>query len=82
MICRVSIWNVKNTCETNGWFRICVENGHRDPDGVVRSTIWDFHFRRLQSAEGDRRECCVATSNETSSNMVKDIQDPDYFVES
>ena len=20
-------------------------NGHRDPDGVVRRTIWDFHFR-------------------------------------
>ena len=20
-------------------------NGHRDPDGVVKSTIWDFHFR-------------------------------------
>ena len=22
--CRVSIWNVRNICETNGWFRICV----------------------------------------------------------
>ena len=20
-------------------------NGHIDPDGVVRCTIWDFHFR-------------------------------------
>ena len=20
-------------------------NGHSDPDGVVRCTIWDFHFR-------------------------------------
>ena len=22
--CRVSIWNVRNVCETNGWFWICV----------------------------------------------------------
>ena len=22
--CRVSIWNVRNVCETNGWFPICV----------------------------------------------------------
>ena len=22
-------------------------NGHCDPDGVVRRTVWDFHFRRL-----------------------------------
>ena len=22
--CRLSIWNVRNICETNGWFRICV----------------------------------------------------------
>ena len=22
--CRVSIWNVRNMCETNDWFRICV----------------------------------------------------------
>ena len=57
-------------------------NGHGDPDGVVRSTLWDFHFRRLQSAEGDRRECCVETSNGTSSNTMQDIQDPDYCVES
>ena len=20
-------------------------NGHSDPDGVVRCTVWDFHFR-------------------------------------
>ena len=42
--CRVSIWNVRNVCETSGWFWIC-GNGHSEPDGVVRSTIWDFHFR-------------------------------------
>ena len=57
-------------------------NGHRDPDNVVRCTIWDFHIRWLQSAEGDRRECCVATSNETSSNTMPDIQDPNYCVAS
>ena len=22
--CRVLIWNVRNMCESNGWFRICV----------------------------------------------------------
>ena len=38
--------------------------GHCDPDGVVRRTVCESHFRRLWSAEGDRRECCVATSNE------------------
>ena len=43
--CRVSIWSVRNTCEANGWFRTCVGNGHRHPDGVIRSTIWDFQFR-------------------------------------
>ena len=57
-------------------------NGHRDPDGIVRRTIWDFHVRRPQSAEGDRQERCVATSNETSSNTMQDIQDLDYCVES
>ena len=55
--CRVSMWNVKNTCETNGWFQIC-------------------------AAARDRQECCVVTSNETSSNTMQDIQDPDCCVES
>ena len=45
-------------------------NGHRDPDGVIRRTISNFHFS------------CVATSNETSSNTMQDFQDPDYCVES
>ena len=22
--CRVSLWNVRNVCQTNGWFWICV----------------------------------------------------------
>ena len=57
-------------------------NGHGGPDGVVRCTIWDFNFRLLQSAEGDRQERCVETPNETSSDTMQDIQDPDYCVES
>ena len=37
-------------------------NGRRDPDGVVGWTICESHYRLLESAEGDRRECCMATS--------------------
>ena len=66
------IWNVRNVCETNGWLWICV--------GMV-IVILTVLFG-LQSAEGDRRECCVETTNETSSNTMQDIQDPDCCVES
>ena len=62
--CRVSIWNARNMCETNGWFWICV--GMVIAILTVMSgglTVCISHFRRLQSAEGDRQECCVATSN-------------------
>ena len=37
--CRVLIWNVRNMCETS--------DGHCDPDGVVRRTVCESHFRRL-----------------------------------
>ena len=39
-------------------------SGHCDPDGVVKRTVCESHFRRPQSAEGDRRESCGATANE------------------
>ena len=80
--CRVSIWNVRNVRETNGRFRICVGmviailtvlSGV--PSGISISDD-------CSQQKGDRRECCVATSNESSSNTVQDIQDPDYCVES
>ena len=38
--------------------------GNCDLDSVVRWTVCESHFRRPQSAEGDRQRCCVATSNE------------------
>ena len=47
-------------------------NGHRDPDGVVGRTICESHVRRLEPAEGDRRECCMATSTvKMSSNTER-----------
>ena len=79
--CHVSIWNVRNVYETTGWFWICVGmviailtvlSGV--PSGISISD--DLHL-----AEGDRRECCVETPNETSSDTTQDNQDPDYCVE-
>ena len=35
--CRVLVRNVRNMCETSGWFWIC-GNGHCDPDGAVGRT--------------------------------------------
>ena len=42
--CRVSTRNVRK--QRDEWLvpDLC-GNGHRDPDGVVRRTIWDFDFR-------------------------------------
>ena len=49
-----------------------------DPDGVVRRAVCESNFRRLLSAEGDRRECCVVTSNEKmSSSIMRRCPDPD-----
>ena len=61
--CRVSIWNVRNVCETNGWLWICV--------GLVIAILMVLSggpsgISTSDAAEGDRRECCAATSNETS----------------
>ena len=43
--CRVSIWNVEKRMRDEWLVLDLCGNGHSDPDGVVRCTILDFHFR-------------------------------------
>ena len=61
MVSAQSKWNVRNVCETNGWFWICVGmviviltvlSGV--PSGISISDD-------CSQGEGDRRECCVET---------------------
>ena len=43
--CRVSTWNVRKHMRDEWLVLDLCGNGHSDPDGVVRSTIWDFQFQ-------------------------------------
>ena len=66
---RVSIWNVKNVCETNGLFWICEGGCHHDPDSSAPSGSSISVTRMLR---GDVK---------TSSNVMQDIRGPDYCVD-
>ena len=59
---RVLIWNVRNMCETSGWLWICVGMVI-----VMLTVLSDGPFAnpigQMTEVEGDRRECCVPTSN-------------------
>ena len=79
--CRVSIWNVRNICETNGWFRICVgmviailmvssggPSGISISDDCSQQKETDKSVSRRRQMKRARTPCR--------------IQDPDYCVES
>ena len=77
--CRVLIWNVKNMCETNGWFWICV--------GMVIVILMVLSGRPFanpigQMTEVGRRRPTKMLRNyvqwKMSSSIMRRCPDPDY----
>ena len=79
----VSIWNVRNIRETNGWFRICVGMVIAILMVLSGGPFWDFSISDDCSQQKETAESTAwRRQMKTSSNTMQDIQDPDYCVES